>query len=88
VGRTALAGPSQAFSRDCDDLEIFRGTLLVRWVGRVFRVGHHRDHRDYYGNLVHSGAAWVVNRYLAIEESRISDVKVVARKRRCDQSHS
>ena len=88
VGRIALADLSQAFSRDCDDLEIFRGTPLARRVGRVFRVGHRHDHHDYRGNLVHSGAAWVVSRYLVIEEPKKSDAKGVARRHRCDQSHS
>jgi hypothetical protein len=86
--RIALAGPAQAFSRDCDDLVIFRGKPLVLKAGRVFRVDRRRDHHDYCEDLIRSGVAWVASRYLAIEEPRILGAKEVARRHHCVWSHS
>jgi len=88
VGRIARVDPFQAFSRDCGDPEIFHETSLVLLVGQVYRVGHHRDHCGYYGNLVRSGVAWVAGHYLATEELRIPDVEEAAKRCRCVQSHS
>jgi hypothetical protein len=88
VVRIALAGPSRAFLRGCDDLEIFRGKPLILKGGQAFRVGHRRDHHGYCEDLPHLEVAWVASRCLAIEEPRMLDAKEVARRCHYAWSHS